>query len=595
MSGPGPEQTRPVQTYRVVVLDDDSARATRFCELLAHTSVATFDVEELPLDDWESRSHEDPKVDVVLFDASAVSASHLRSQVDAIRRVSQAAVVGFTDHDEDDLLVQVLEAGAAGFVALDELTHERLLNTMMAAIHARRVLRRLELELDCAVHMTNYDRITNLQNRHSLERRLSPLLATAVRNERRFGVLFVETAGLKSVNDTLGLSAGNQLLRDVADRLSGTVRQGDEVTLSGEDDPEAAISHFGGGEFTVLLNEIRGEQDAARIAQRILDALADPFIVEEQEVFVSTSIGIAVFPFDGNSADALLRNAASAEIQAKKAGGNSFQFYTKSMNSEAARRLRLSSLLHRALERDEFSLHYQPMRDAATGRLLAAEALLRWSTEELGDVSPAEFIPIAEETNLIVPIGEWVLRTASMQYCRWLDATYDPFRMAVNLSGRQLQQGELAEMVARVLRDTGMLASHLELEITESTTTENDAQIRGALEDLRDMGVGLALDDFGTGFSTLTHLSSFPVDRLKIDRSFISQIESRSQGAGIASALIAMAHSLDLRVVAEGVETEGQADFLRRRGCDELQGFLLGRPVHAMAFEQFLEPTKPLA
>jgi diguanylate cyclase (GGDEF)-like protein len=587
-----PEPNSRASSIRLIVLEDTDRHATRLGELLQRSAGNSFDVEALPWRSLTDRQEEITQANAVLFHASPLEAEQLRSRVESIRGVSRAAIIALAEAHDEELLLQVLEAGVAGLVVPSELSAERLINAVVTAIHVQRTLRNFELEVECAVHMTNHDRITNLENRHSLELRLSPLLATAARNDRKLSVLFVETSGLKSVNDGLGHNAGNQLLRDVADRLAGSVRESDDVTRSRGDGAEAAISHLGGSEFTVLLSEIANSQDAALVAQRIIESLSDPFILDGQEVFVSTSIGIAVFPLDGGDADSLLRNAGSAKMQAKSVGGSAFRFYAKRMNSEAARRLQLGSLLHRALERGEFSLHYQPLRDAQSSKLLAAEALLRWSTEELGDISPAEFIPIAEDSNLIIPIGEWVLQSASEQYRRWLDAGYQPIRLAVNLSGRQLERGELARTVARILSETGMSSSHLELEITETTIMRHDGHARQALQELHDMGVGLALDDFGTGFSTLTHLSSIPVDRLKIDRSFISQIESRSQGADIASALIAMAHSLHLAVVAEGVETVEQVNFLRRRGCDELQGFLLGRPMPASDFVQHLERAK---
>lgn len=593
MSTSVPEPVKCASPIRVMLLEDDGRDFRRFRDLLESRSAGSFEVEHHSWEGWRDRPSETTDPDIALFGVDQLDAEQLRARVDSIRCSSSAAIIALAEDDEDDLLVRVLEAGAAGLVVRRELTAERLLNAVMSAIHGRRTIRRLEIELECAIYMANHDRITNLENRHSLERRLSLLVANVARNQRKMGVLFVEASGLKSVNDSLGHNAGNQLLLEVAQRLAGSVRLSDEVTRSYDDEAAAAISHLGGSEFTILLSEIADPQGAARVAGRILDVLSKSFTLDGQEVFVNTSIGIAVFPFDGSNADSLLRNAGSAKLEAKAAGGNSFRFYAKSMNSQAARRLKLGSLLHRALEREEFSLHYQPLRHAASSKLLAVEALLRWSTEELGDVSPAEFIPIAEDTNLIVPIGEWVLRSAALQHCRWLEAGYEPIRLAVNLSGRQLERSELPDTVGRVLRETGMSASHLELEITETTIMRHGEQMKLAFEELRGMGVGLALDDFGTGFSTLTHLSSIPVDRLKIDRSFISQIESRSQGAGIVSALIAMAHSLDLAVVAEGVETIEQANFLRQRGCDELQGFLLGRPVPATDFERFLEENKP--
>jgi len=588
----GPEAAKRASSVRVVLLEQSPGDLASLRELLESCSDPTLEIEDRSWGDREDGHDGVRGAGAVLFDVERLDAQELRSEIDSIRCASPAAILALVTAHGCDRLSQVLEAGADALLVLPELTSEHVLNTITTAIHSRRTIQRMELEVDCAVHMADHDRITNLENRHSLERRLSPLLANATRNDRKLGVLLVEVGGLKSVNDSLGHHAGNQLLRNVAGRLVRSVRWSDKVTRSRDGGGDATISHLGGNEFTVVLAEIATPQDAARVAQRIIDVQSAPLLLDGQEVFVRTRVGIAVFPFDGSNVDVLLRNAGSAKLQATKAGGNAFRFYAKSMNSEAARRLKLGSLLHRALEREEFSLHYQPLRDADRGRLLGVEALLRWATEELGDVSPEEFIPIAEDNNLIVPIGEWVLRTAFAQHCSWLDAGYQPIRLNVNLSGRQLECVELAEMVARALRETGMSSAHLELEITETTIMSDDGQAKLVLEELRDMGIGLALDDFGTGFSTLTHLCNFPVNRLKIDRSFISQIQDRSAGADVASAVIAMAHSLDLATVAEGVETVEQVAFLREHGCDELQGFLLGRPVPAPDFERFLERAK---
>jgi EAL domain-containing protein (putative c-di-GMP-specific phosphodiesterase class I) len=380
------------------------------------------------------------------------------------------------------------------------------------------------------------------------------------------------------------------MLVEVAERLAGCVRVTDSLARSAT--PETAISRLGGGEFTLLLTEIVDAEDAARVAGRVIDVLSRPFTVEGHELFATANVGIAVFPNDGKDAETLVRNADAAMYQVKTREANRFQFYDKSMNAAATKRLHLESHLHRALDRNEFTLHYQPLRDAKTGALVGAEALLRWSTEETGNVTPDHFIPIAERTGLIIPIGEWVLRTACEQARRWQDAGFRPIRIGVNLSGYQLAQPALAEAVARTLRETGLSAGHLELEITESTIMRNDEVTTGALNSLRDMGVGIALDDFGTGYSALSYLRRFPIDRLKIDRSFVREIATNADDAALTSAVIALAHSLRLHVIAEGVETVEQADFLREHGCDELQGFLFSRAVPASDFVRFLDKQK---
>lgn len=537
-----------------------------------------------------------PEAQVILVPVDRLPAPEALDRIGALRTDFRVALVACSERHDPELLRRTLEAGADAVLSGADPSAASLQDAILTAVHGRRQRMRLERERDSAVHLNDHDRITNLENRHALERRLAPLLATALRKERRLGVLLVATGGLESVNDSLGQRAGNQLLRHLADRLLGAVRLGDDVTRQEHRSRATAVSHLGGSEFTVLLSEIRSPQDAARVAQRIIETLGRPFRIQSQEVFVQTSVGIAIFPHDGDSADALLRNARSARQRSEEEGSNRFCFYAPSMNTVAARRLKIASLLHRALERDEFSLHYQPLRHAVDGRLLAGEALLRWSTEELGSISPEEFIPVAEESSLIVAIGEWVLSTAAAQHRSWCEAGYAPIRLAVNLSARQLEGGQLVRSVRRILEETGMSPQHLELEITETTMARDDEGSRGALAGLREMGISFALDDFGTGFSSLTHLSRFPVDRLKIDRSFIARIAPdagcRDPGASLASALIAMAHRLELGVVAEGVETVEQVDFLREQGCDELQGYLLGRPMSAGDFEHFLAAGK---
>ncbi|UCE86697.1 MAG: EAL domain-containing protein [Deltaproteobacteria bacterium] len=434
-----------------------------------------------------------------------------------------------------------------------------------------------------------YDTLTGLPNRRLYKDRLEQAILSARRRNRPVATCLLDLDGFKRVNDTLGHSCGDQLLCQVSERLVGTVRLTDSVSRLEASASSAAISRLGGDEFTFLLNDIADAQDAARVAARILDAFSKPFYVDGHEVFATASVGIAVFPFDGNDAETLLRNADAAMYSAKARGRNNFQFYAKSMNATALRKLDLEGRIRRALERQEFALHYQPVRDTLSGRLTGAEALLRWRDPELGNMSPAEFIPIAEETNLIGPLGEWVLRTACQQCHLWQSAGFRPIRLSVNLSGHQLRHRDLVDSVARGLRDSGLSPDWLELEITESTIMQNDDMTKSTFYALHDMGIGLALDDFGTGYSSLSYLRRFPLDRVKIDRSFVREITTNTDDAALAGAIIAMVHSLGLRVVAEGVETSEQAAFLRERGCDELQGFLFSPAVPADEFARFLD------
>jgi len=394
--------------------------------------------------------------------------------------------------------------------------------------------------------------------------------------------MFLDLDRFKIINDTLGHPMGDRLLKGVAQRLRSCLREGDTV------------ARLGGDEFMVVLPAIAHAEDAARVGQRILDALSVPFNFEGHELHIGVSIGIALYPNDGKSAEALLKNADIAMYRAKEQGRNNYQFYTPALNDMAFERLTLENSLRRALERREFVVHYQPQVSLNTGQIVGMEALVRWRHPELGLVAPMKFIPVAEETGLIVPIGEWVLQMACAQNKAWQEAGFPPLRVTVNLSARFFRRKDLMETVARILKETGLDPDYLELELTEGTTMENaEATIR-TLHELKEMGVHLSIDDFGTGYSSLSYLKRFPLATLKIDRLFVQDITTSSDGAVITLAIIAMAHSLGLKVIAEGVETEEQLAFLRAHRCDEMQGYLFSRPIPAEAFTQLLREGRRL-
>ena len=419
--------------------------------------------------------------------------------------------------------------------------------------------RRAEEQIE---YQAYHDGLTGLPNRLLFRDRLTIALAHAKRQQAPLVLMFLDLDRFKIVNDTLGHSLGDALLRVVAARLRAVLREGD------------TIARMGGDEFTVLLADLKEARDAARIAQKLLETVAEPVRVEGHELYVTTSIGIAVFPNDGDTAELLLKNADSAMYQAKDAGRNSYRLCTQAMNSRAAERLSLENALRRAIDRGELVLHYQPLVRLETGAVEGMEALLRWNRPGHGIVPPATFIGIAEETRMIVPIGEWVLREA----CRHA-RNQEGRRIAVNLSPRQFQQSDLRDVVARALEESGLDPRLLELEITESTAMRNTDRTIATLAELRELGVRIALDDFGTGHSSLSYLRRFPIDRVKIDREFVAEIESSRSNRAIVSAVVAMAHGLDLAVTAEGVESEAQVAFLREQRCEEVQGFLFGRPM----------------
>ncbi|MGH0037134.1 MAG: putative bifunctional diguanylate cyclase/phosphodiesterase [Myxococcota bacterium] len=437
-----------------------------------------------------------------------------------------------------------------------------------------------------------FDGLTGLPNRQFFEQKLEQTLAAARRSGHVAALLFVDLDGFKGVNDSLGHAAGDAVLQEVARRLMTSLRPSDTVARPGVQEYDLPVARLAGDEFTVTLPRVADPSDAAGVARRLLREVACPFVVAGREVYPSASIGIALFPDDGEDADTLLAHADDAMYHAKAQGRNRFQYYQASMNAAGARRLEIESALRRALEDGHLSLAYQPLRDAADARLTGAEVLLRWDDPELGPVDPAEFIPVAEETGMILPIGEWVLRTACAQMAAWIDAGHSAARLSVNISGHQIRTGGLADLVESALADSGLPALLLELELTESTIMRDDETTRTTLARLAELGVGVALDDFGVGYSSLSYLRNFPIGRLKVDRSFVRDIPTNPDDGALTAAIIALAHGLRIDVVAEGVETEEQARFLTANGCDELQGSLFSRPVCAAEFEGFLDREK---
>jgi diguanylate cyclase (GGDEF)-like protein/PAS domain S-box-containing protein len=423
-----------------------------------------------------------------------------------------------------------------------------------------------------AKHLADHDALTGLPNRRLLEDRLTQALALSYRNRKQTAVMFVDLDRFKTINDSLGHAVGDLLLREVALRLVNQLRIGD------------TICRIGGDEFVVVLPEIKRASDAAQVAQKVIEELSRPIPADERELSVTPSIGIAVFPDDGRDAETLIRNSDAAMYHAKQMGRANYQFFTAEMNQAASRRIALESDLRRALGKDELRVYYQPVVDARTGRVSGHEALVRWHHPERGIVAPADFIQLAEETGMILKLGEWVLREA----CRW--ATFigveRGLHIAVNLSPRQFNDPRLVHMVAAALKDTGLPARLLELEITETTAMQHTDIALGTLKKLKHLGVSVVIDDFGTGYSSLSYLKRFPVDKLKVDRSFTAEVPGDEDQCAIVSAIVALAHALDIQVVGEGVETQAQRDYLRGCGCDYLQGFLIGRPVDADSASQ---------
>jgi diguanylate cyclase (GGDEF)-like protein len=430
------------------------------------------------------------------------------------------------------------------------------------------------------VKLAYFDALTGLPNREQSRNRLNSALASAKQQQRMLAVLYLDLDNFKRVNDTLGHAVGDELLCLVATRLRGSLRADEAVG----DLPESRSSHIarlGGDEFIVILPNIRSADDAAAVASRLIAELQEPMRLALHTLVVTPSVGIALFPGDGVEVDTLLRNADLAMYFAKRKGPGTFAFFDASMNDAALHRFTLEAKLRGALERNEFTLHYQPQFDVRTGGISGMEALLRWTNEELGVVPPVEFIPVAEETGLILSIGEWVLRNACSQAKAWIDEGLPVTRMAVNVSGQQFVLKDFPQVVAAIIKETGIEASMLELEITESVVMKDEVWAEQALLQLKELGVMLAIDDFGTGYSSFGRLRHFAVDRLKIDRSFMTSLIDCSDDRAIAAAIIAMSRSLRINVTAEGVESFPQLLFLQEHDCHEAQGFLFSRALPA--------------
>jgi diguanylate cyclase (GGDEF)-like protein len=426
-------------------------------------------------------------------------------------------------------------------------------------------------------HVAQHDFLTGLPNRLLLNDRIKQAIALAPRHKKQVAVLFLDLDGFKHINDSLGHPTGDKLLQSIAKRLGNCVRVSDTV------------SRQGGDEFVVLLSEAEQWEDAAITARRMLHAVAEVHSIDQHDLHVTTSIGVSVFPDDGLDAETLIKNADTAMYQAKENGRQSCRFFKPEMNARAVERQFIEESLRRAIERQEFTLHYQPKVSLTTGAITGAEALIRWTHPTRGLVAPAEFIPIAEDCGLILPIGNWALRESCRQGRAWADAGLPAAAIAVNVSAVQLHHENFLDGLFAILNETGMDPRLLELELTESVLMKNAESAAAILQVLRERGVQVAVDDFGTGYSSLSYLRKFPVDALKIDQSFVHQIGTNGDDAAIVTAVISMARSLKLRVIAEGVETVEELAFLQSHQCDEAQGYYFGQPMPSQEFAELLE------
>ena len=524
--------------------------------------------------------------DLVMSDINMGAMSGLELVPHVLSISPDSVVLLISGENNIESAIEALRAGAFDYVLKPfdtrhvEAVVERALKQSALLKEKRRYKNQLENLLSERTAEVNrlayYDTLTGLPNRTLFEDRLAQAVAVAQRAGQPLGILFVSLDQFKKVNDTLGHLRGDELMKQVAVRLRGCVTEGD------------TLARFGGDEFAVMLTHIDGAKDVVETIGSLRNALQPPFELEGQELFASTSVGVSLFPHDGKESQSLLKNAGSALYRAKRSGGDNYQFYTGDMNSKAAKQFALETSLRRAIENEEFVLHYQPRLAVDSLTITGVEALVRWQHPQLGMLSPIEFIPLAEDNGLILPLGEWVLRTACRQNRAWQQKGFAAKRVGVNVSARQFQQQHLAEVVLQILEETGLAPECLDLELTESSIMSNAQATIDALTKLKARGVTISVDDFGTGFSSLSYLKRLPINALKIDQSFVRDLTTDPDDAALVMAIVTLAHNLRLQVVAEGVETEEQLRFLNLIRCDEVQGYLFTKPLAPEALEQLL-------
>jgi diguanylate cyclase (GGDEF)-like protein len=517
--------------------------------------------------------------DLVISDIDMGGMSGLEL-VPRVHSLSPDTVVVMISGNQDiEFAIKALRVGAFDYITKPiEIRHveasvERALDHCNLLKEKRRYKEQLEsllqqrtAEVDWLAY---YDTVTQLPNRALFEDRLKQAVAIARTKDQSLGVLFISLDQFKKVNDSLGHGPGDSLLKEFAERLKSCISKSDTV------------ARFGSDEFALLRSPINGTKDVIETIGALSQVLKFSFDLAGHELFATASVGVSLFPLDGEDSHTLLKNAGAALYKAKKSGGANYQFYTADMHELATRRLELETSLRRAIQNEEFLLHYQPRVSIDSLDITGVEALVRWQHPQLGLVSPSEFIPLAEDTGLIVPIGEWVLRTACLQARRWRDEGFAPLKIAVNISARQFHDRDLSETVIRILDETGLPPKYLELELTESSIMQSAEFALDVLTRLKSMGINISIDDFGTGFSSLASLKRLPIDALKIDQSFVRDATADSDDAALVMAIITLGHNLRLQVIAEGVETEDQLKLLQLLRCDEIQGYFFSKPLPA--------------
>ncbi len=553
------------ENHNVLLIEDNPGDARLIREMLAEEPDSPFNLHfsERLAHGLDFLANEKP--DLVLLDLSLPDSLGLETFAKVYEHSPAVPIIVLTGTDDKTVALKAVKGGAQDYLVKGKLDRELLVRAMQYSIERKRYQVQIE-------HQANYDALTGLPNRTLLHDRLRQAVF-AQRAIRSIAVVFIDLDHFKFVNDSLGHNMGDELLKNMSERLRTVLRPGDTV------------ARLGGDEFVLILNDQANEDVIFRAMQRVAAKVSEPITIDGKELYITCSAGISLYPQDGPDVDTLLRNADVAMYRAKEAGRNNFQFFTAEMNQLVNDRLQLEHALRRALERKEFLLHYQQKVNLKTGALVGSEALLRWLHPEWGLVRPARFIPLAEETGLIVQIGE---------NRAWQEEGLDPGMVSVNLSARQFRQEGLVRTVSRVLADTGLEPSALEMELTESMVMHNAEAAIAILQGLKSLGIALSVDDFGTGYSSLAYLKDLPIDTLKIDRSFVRDIDAGGDsGEGVlAQAIITLGHSLELKVIAEGVETDAQLRFLGKHKCDEVQGFYFGEPVAPADYAHVLTKTR---
>lgn len=562
---------------RVLLVGGDEAGADALREQLTSSRSMAFELVHAPrLSDALSLPTAD-EADVMMLHVSQPDLPQLSCLTQARMAAPLVPIVVVSDADDEAVALRALQNGARGYLVRSETNTRLLVTTLGAALESHRMILQLNTARERARHLATHDQLTGLANRALFHDRLEQTLAAARRGRQKLAVLFVDLDGFKTINDTLGHAVGDGLLRAIARRMAVCLRETDTP------------ARLGGDEFAILLTNLTNELDAATVARKVLASLGAPIQFRRQSTSIRCSVGVATFPRDATEADDLIRKADTAMYHAKERGGNRFDFYTADMNAAIQRRVALEDRLRTALEEEQLLVYYQPQFDLTRGRILGAEALLRWQHPELGLVSPSHFLPIAEETGLIVPIGDWILREACAQNARWNQEGHRGLRVSVNVSSQQFLESGFADVVRSALQETGLPPVSLELEITEGSLLRDVEVTLNTLRKLKDLGVRLAIDDFGTGYSAMSYLKRLPIDVLKIDQSFVRALTTDPADATITETIVQLAGGLNLTTIAEGVETLEQLLLLGSYGCNRMQGYLFGKPVPASVFAEWLE------